>query len=127
MRTDFMLISIPIVYAFLSMLVYSSLEVMLYAGILAIITGAVAAVVVTTLGGIHIFGSGVDIKDFTVRMAFITTALTAFWGSYLVLSFSSGTVMADFPDSFKTILIAVLSMMYVFGLYLNVTGGSVSV
>lgn len=119
--SDYGLLGLPIVCAVFAVLLQANGGlVLIFATITSLAIAIVATAAIDTLGGVQIFGSGVDIGDFSVKLTFVTTFLTVFYTSNLIGGLN---LIASLPWGLGLIIFGSLTTMYVFGMFGLTSGG----
>ena len=109
------LIGIPLGISILAVLIQENAALLLIFTTVAAFGIAIAATAITSaLGSVQIFGSGVDLKDWSLNFIFTTTFLTGFYLSNIVAGLN---IILTMPLGFGILIFGVLSTMYVLGMF----------
>ena len=111
---DWGLIGLPLAAAIFAVIINNDPTIVIFAAIGSLAVAIAATAVVQAVGGIKILGSGIDIKDWTLKMTFVTTFLTVFYTSNLLIGLN--TIMS-IPLGIGAIIFGVFTTMYVFGMF----------
>jgi hypothetical protein len=112
--TNMGLIGLPLVCAVFAVLLNNNAFGLVFATIGSLAAAVATTAAISVAGGIQIFGSGVDIKDFSIKLTFVTTFLTVFYASNIILGLN---LIISIPMGFGLIITGVLTTMYVFGMF----------
>ena len=117
---DMGLIGLPLALAIFAVLYNNGIVTSIFATITSLVVAIAATATISIVGGFQIFGSGVDVKDFSIKLTFVTTFLTVFFASNIVAGIN---LFLSIPWGFGLILIGVLTTMYVMGMFGITSGG----
>jgi len=113
-ENDMFLVGFPLAMAIFAALLNDGAILSIFAAIGSLATALAAAAAISIAGGIQLFGSGVEIKDFTIKLTFITTFLTAFFASNVLIGLN---LILAMPLGIGIIFFGVLATLYVFGMF----------
>jgi hypothetical protein len=118
--SDMGLVLVPLSMAVFAVLFNSGIVASIFATIGSLAAAIAATAAIQAVGGIQILGSGGDIKDFSIKLTFVTTFLTVFYGSNVILGLN---LFLSVPWGFGIIMLGVFTTMYVMGMFGITAGG----
>jgi hypothetical protein len=117
--SDMGLISLPLALAIFAALLNDGTALSVFASIGALAAAVAVTAVLATVGGIQIFGSGVEIKDFSLKLTFVTTFLTVFYTSNILIGLN---LILAVPLGLGLIIFGLLTTLFVLGMFGMVSG-----
>ncbi len=116
------LIALPIAMAVFLTLLNESLgpTLLIFTSVASFIIAVSVSAITSVVGAVEIFGSGVDMKDWSLNFVFVTTYLAAFYGTNVVAGLG---LILSVPFGIGIVVLGVLSSMFVFGMVQYISGG----